>query len=147
MRIWALLVSEVSVLYVEDEIMIAIETVHLLETLGFQSVHVAHNLRTAEELAAKAQYDFALLDVNLGNGECTADFGIALRESGTQVVFVSGYCKSDLGARLGDFDFLEKPILRDALGQACLDLIEVNRLKKNRLHNKKPANPRVRREF
>ena len=101
--------SDRSILYVEDEIIVAIEIAEQLRDLGFADVRVAHTLRAAERELEKGVPDFALLDVNLGNGERTSELGIALREKGTKVVFASGYNKSELSERLQNFVFLEKP--------------------------------------
>jgi len=101
--------SDLSVLHVEDEIIVAIETASVLAEIGFGTVRVAHTLRSAEKLVRAERFDVALLDVNLGNGERTTEIGIALRERGAYVVFASGYHKSVLSARLQGFDFLEKP--------------------------------------
>ena len=104
--------SDLSVLHVEDEIIVAIETASVLAELGFGSVRVAHTLKSAESLVLAERFDVAFLDVNLGNGERTIELGIALRERGTHVVFASGYNKCELGARLQNFDFIEKPMSR-----------------------------------
>mgnify|MGYP001553953418 CR=1 FL=1 len=104
--------SNFSVLHVEDEIIVAIETASVLADLGFGTVRVAHTLRSAENLVRSERFDIALLDVNLGNGERTVELGLALRERGTHVVFASGYNKCELSARLQDFDFIEKPLSR-----------------------------------
>lgn len=115
--------SDLSVLHVEDEILIAIETASVLAELGFGTVRVAHTLRSAENLVRAERFDVALLDVNLGNGERTTDIGIALRERGAHVVFASGYNKSELSARLQDFDFIEKPVSRDDIAQVFSDIL------------------------
>lgn len=115
--------SDLSVLHVEDEILIAIETASVLKELGFGTVRIAHTLRAAENLLRTERFDVALLDVNLGNGERTTDIGIALRERGAHVVFASGYNKSELNARLQDFDFIEKPVSRDDIEQVFLDIL------------------------
>ena len=115
--------SDLSVLHVEDEIIIAIETASVLTELGFGTVRVAHTLRSAEALVRAERFDVALLDVNLGNGERTTEIGIALREKGAHVVFASGYNKSDLSARLQDFEFIEKPMVRSDVEQVLTDTL------------------------
>ncbi len=107
--------SEKTILYVEDEIIVAIETAQILSEFGFKDVRLAHNLRSAEFEINSGRIDVALLDVNLGNGERTIDLGIELARLGTAVVFVSGYNKSELSERIQGFDFLEKPIETDDL--------------------------------
>lgn len=115
--------SDLSVLHVEDEIIVAIETASVLADLGFGSVRVAHTLRSAEGLVLAERFDVALLDVNLGNGERTIELGTALRERGTHVVFASGYNKCELGERLQSFDFIEKPLSRSDIEDVLHDIL------------------------
>lgn len=115
--------SDLSVLHVEDKIIVAIETASVLADLGFGSVRVAHTLGCAESLARTERFDLALLDVNLGNGEGTIELGIALRERGTHVVFASGYNKCELSARLQNFDFIEKPLSRMEIEDVLLSIL------------------------
>ena len=110
--------SELSIIYVEDEIIVAIEIAEQLRELGFKAVHTAHTLRAAEALLSDEQPDVALLDVNLGNGERTTELGIRLRQAGTKVVFASGYNKNELSERLQSFDFIEKPLGREDIADA-----------------------------
>lgn len=102
--------SDFSIVYVEDEVIVAIEISEQLKELGFREVRTAHTLRAAEHLVQTSLPDIALLDVNLGNGERSTDLGVQLRDQGVIVVFASGYNKGELGARLQSFEFLEKPI-------------------------------------
>ena len=115
--------SERSVLYVEDEIIVAIEIAEQLREIGFREVRVAHTLRAAKELVEYALPDVALLDVNLGNGERTTDLGLHLRDKGVKVVFASGYNKTELSERLQSFAFLEKPIGRHDVEAALRSLL------------------------
>ena len=106
--------SDLTVLYVEDEIIVAIETAELLRDIGFGQVLVAHNLRTAERLEQENAIDVAVLDVNLGNGERSIDLGLRLAEGGTKVIFASGYNLSELSEKIQGFDFIEKPFTQTA---------------------------------
>ena len=102
--------SEMSVLHVEDEVLIAMEVSHVLASLGFKQVELAHTLKSAEDIISKQRFDAAILDVNLGNGERTLSIGRKLRQMGTQVVFASVYNRSELSEDYQSFEFLEKPI-------------------------------------
>ena len=115
--------SELSIIYVEDEIIVAIEIAEQLRDLGFRDVRTAHTLRAAEALVTEAMPDVALLDVNLGNGERTTELGLKLRDSGAAVIFASGYNKSELSDRLQSFDFLEKPLGRKEILGALTRLV------------------------
>jgi DNA-binding NtrC family response regulator len=104
---------DLSILYVEDDAIIAMEMTEVLQAIGFDNVLVANNLGQANAFVKSHEFDFALLDLNLGHGERSADLGSSLAEAGAHVVFVSGYTKADLGSFFRDFDFLEKPTARE----------------------------------
>ena len=116
--------SDKSILYLEDEIIVAIEIGEILGDLGFGEVLVAHNLRAAEMLLADRTVDYALLDVNLGNGERSNELGLDLASKGTEVVFASGYNKSELAPEMQAFSFLEKPVTAMDIRRAILAKVE-----------------------
>lgn len=118
--------SDLSIIYVEDEIIVAIEIGEQLRDLGFRDVQTAHTLRAAEALVREQTPDVALLDVNLGNGERSTDLGLELRDRGAKVIFASGYNKSELSERLQSFDFLEKPIGREEIAMALERLLSAS---------------------
>lgn len=102
--------SDLRVLYVEDEVIVAVVTAGHLRSLGFAEVHVAHTLKRAGEIVDAGAVDIALLDVNLGRGERTTGLGRRLSDAGTQVVFISGYNRSELNAPFEGYEYLEKPV-------------------------------------
>ena len=116
--------SDKSILYLEDEIIVAIEIGEILGDLGFGEVLVAHNLRSAETLLAGRGVDFALLDVNLGNGERSNELGMRLAASGTDVIFASGYNKGELAPEMQVFSFLEKPVTAQDIRRAIFAKVE-----------------------
>ena len=100
--------SKSRLLYVEDEVIVALDVSDGLEhDLGFD-VHMAHNLSSAMAKCEKNDYDYALLDMNLGNGENSLALGLMLAERGTHVVFASGYNRNEI-ARIDAFQLIEKP--------------------------------------
>ncbi len=102
--------SRPKVLYVEDEVIVALDVADgLAEELGFQ-VSVAHNLTAANRLADTEKFDFALLDMNLGHGERSTELGNKLAASGTHVVFASGYNRNEID-EIANFQLIEKPFL------------------------------------
>lgn len=109
------MLSELSVLIIEDEVIVAIEVGEILRDLGFGDVRLAHNLRRAAREIETRHPDYAILDVNLGAGERTTEMGLELAETGTVVVFASGYNRSELPAEIQGFPFLEKPVSESAL--------------------------------
>lgn len=102
--------TDKTILYVEDEIIVALEISEVLSDMGFAEVKMAHNLRMAERFADEGGIDIALLDVNLGNGERSAELGLSLADAGVPVIFASGYNKAELAPELQSFHFLEKPM-------------------------------------
>ncbi len=95
----------------------------MLKEMGFGTVLAAHRLSMAFELLRDNRIDLALLDYDLGYGERTTELGLALSESGAQVLFASGYDQSSLDVRLADYPFIEKPARTIALRERINDLI------------------------
>jgi CheY-like chemotaxis protein len=78
------------VLLVEDNFIIALDTEHILRTLGIANVRTARSVGQALDQIAAAPPEFALLDVNLGDEKC---FEIAsrLQALGVPFAFATGY--------------------------------------------------------
>ena len=104
--------SECSILYLEDEIIIALDTAQTLKDMGFREVQVAHNLRRARALAEAAErpFDCALLDVNIAGEGMSLAFGRELLARGAVVVFASGYNRHEMEAEHEGLVFVEKPL-------------------------------------
>ena len=100
--------SKSKLLYVEDEVIVALDVSEGLQyDLGFD-VHMAHNLSTAMAHCQTTHFDYALLDMNLGHGENSLALGLMLAERGTHVVFASGYNRHEI-AKIDAFQLIEKP--------------------------------------
>lgn len=82
-------------LYLEDEILIGLDGELILQDIGFGTVHLCHSLEAAKERARTPPLDFALLDINLGDGRTSLDFAKALLEQGVPIAFASGYNRSE----------------------------------------------------
>ena len=109
--------SNSRLLYVEDEVIVALDVSEgLRHDLGFD-VYMAHNLATAMAHCNAMQFDCALLDMNLGNGENSMALGLMLAERGTHVVFASGYNRHEI-ARIDAFQLIEKPFLLSDIADA-----------------------------
>ena len=78
------------VLVVEDEVIVAMTLEDMLTDLGCSVVGPANNLADALRLAADADFDLALLDVNLG-GQRSDRVADLLREQGIPFGFITGY--------------------------------------------------------
>lgn len=102
-----------SVLLVEDNMIIAMDTEELLQTLGVAEVGLAGSVAAARDLAARRRYDLAILDFNLGS-ENSLIVAEELAAQGTVVAFATGY--GDAVASIADvpnIGVLKKPYSRE----------------------------------
>ena len=112
------------VLYVEDEVLIAMDGEAMLRDMGFESIVVAYSLPDAERAIAANNFDFALMDINLGDGQTSLRIADQLNERGTPIVFTSGYnCSEGLVAHL-DVPLIEKPFDESVLRHAVFKALE-----------------------
>ncbi|PTR19986.1 response regulator receiver domain-containing protein [Cereibacter azotoformans] len=109
--------SAMRILYLEDEAIIAMETVETLREMGFEQIDMAYSLPAAERFVADARPDIALLDVNLSHGRTSFDLGSRLLGEGVPVVFDTGYASSSLPAD-PRATVIEKPVTPSALERA-----------------------------
>ena len=106
------------VLLVEDNAMIAMNTEALLQDLGVENVHVASNVAQALALIDAERFDFALLDLQLGDGENSIPIASRLVEHGTRIVFATGYGEAPLiSDNFGNMPILKKPYSFEDLGR------------------------------
>ena len=106
------------VLLVEDNAMIAMNTEALLQDLGVETVHVASNVVQAMALIDAERFDFALLDLQLGDGENSIPIASRLVEHGTRIVFATGYGEAPLiSDNFGNIPILKKPYSFEDLGR------------------------------
>ena len=99
----------IRVLLVEDEPLLAVELADELAEAGFKVVGPASSTARALRLMDDTGCDAAVLDVNLGK-ETSEAVALALRESGTPFVVLSGYSSIELGAAFQGAPFLSKPV-------------------------------------
>lgn len=77
------------ILIVEDEFLVALNLRQTLSAMGFETLGIAPDAQTAYRLATEKP-DFALVDVNLRDGETGPHIGEKLaKEFGTIVIFVT----------------------------------------------------------
>lgn len=79
-----------TVLLVEDNLLIALETEDSLQTLGADDVHIASTVAAALSFLGEARPDFAVLDYNLGR-EQSVQVAERLQTDGVPFVFATGY--------------------------------------------------------
>jgi CheY-like chemotaxis protein len=87
-----------SVLLLEDNMIIAMEGEHLLRDLGAAVVFTASSIARAETILRKEHLDFALLDIHIGR-DTSLTFAGAMVQAGIPFMFATGYGED---AKLGD---------------------------------------------
>jgi CheY-like chemotaxis protein len=98
-----------SVLLLEDNLILALETEDLLQDLGAQVVFLASSIEAAAQILKSEHLDFALLDVHIGT-HSSLEFALSVRDAGIPYVFATGYGENvDFGASHGAPAFLTKP--------------------------------------
>src|SRR6266571_1838098 len=111
------------ILVVEDELMIRMLLEDMLGELGYTVAAEAARIDEALEAARTAEFDVAILDVNL-NGQTIAPVAEALAARGTPFVFATGYGERGLPEAYRDRPTLKKPFQLDGLKrmlQSALD--------------------------
>lgn len=109
--------SDLRVLVVEDEMLVAMMIEDMLIELGFEIVGPATRLQRALHLAHEESFDFAVLDVNLAN-ERSFPVAMVLRERGIPFVFATGYGSPGLTDGFRDTVTLQKPFQKQQLSRA-----------------------------
>jgi len=111
------------VLIVEDELMIRMLLEDMLSELGYSIAAETGRIDEALEAAKTAEFDLAILDVNL-NGQTIAPVAEALVARGMPFVFATGYGERGLPEAYRDRPTLKKPFQMDGLSrtlQSALD--------------------------
>jgi CheY-like chemotaxis protein len=104
------------VLVVEDELMIRMLLEDMLGELGYAIAAQAADIDQALAAAKSADFDLAILDVNL-NGQPISPVADALAARGTPFVFATGYGERGLPEPYRDRPALKKPFQLDGLKQ------------------------------
>jgi CheY-like chemotaxis protein len=103
-------------LVVEDEVMISALVEDMLTELGHSIVGLAASVDEAAGLAAGAEFDVALLDVNL-QGKTVESVAATLARRGKPFVFTTGYGERAIPPEFKDRPMLPKPYHIDQLGE------------------------------
>jgi CheY-like chemotaxis protein len=120
-----LLLKGARVLLVEDEWMISALLADLLHEFGCEVVGPASHITQAVELASVAQFDCALLDLNLA-GEPVYPVATILSGRNVPFAFITGYRQNQI-----ELSFRERPILRKPFSSEDLSQILVGLLNKS----------------
>ncbi len=105
------------VLVVEDEMMIRMLLQDMLTDLGHTVAAEAGAIQEALVLAKEAEFDVALLDVNLNNQPITPVVEVLIQR-GVPFVFSSGYGPSAVPQAFRQNPTLQKPFQAEALARA-----------------------------
>jgi CheY-like chemotaxis protein len=104
------------ILLVEDELMIRMLLEDMLGELGYTVAAEAARIEEALDAAKNADFDIAILDVNL-NGQPISPVADALVARGMPFVFATGYGERGLPEPYRDRPTLKKPFQMDGLKQ------------------------------
>jgi len=109
------------VLVVEDEALSSLSLEAMLRELGCLLAGTAAKLDDALLMARTADFDVALLDINIG-GKRVDPVAEAIRTRGAHIVFVSGYGKTAASGLV-----LEKPYDAAALERILIEALGTTR--------------------
>jgi CheY-like chemotaxis protein len=109
------------VLIVEDEAMIRMLLADMLDDLGYAVAAEAARLDEAIALAKDAEFDLAILDLNL-NGQPASPVAEALIARGLPFAIATGYGERSVPQAFRDRPMLQKPFQSDALGRVLAGL-------------------------
>ncbi len=105
-----------SVLLVEDEVIIRMMVADMLEELGYTVAAEAGEIGEAMRLAQNAEFDLAILDVNV-NGKVISPVADAIKARNRPFIFATGYGSSGLPEEYRDRPALQKPFQLETLGK------------------------------
>lgn len=105
-------------LVLEDSMLIALDAAAILEALGASEVRISSTVRDALSEIETTEFEFALLDVNLGN-EQSLPVAQELTRRGIPFVLATGYGQSDdLASVYPPCEIVQKPFSDDSLAHA-----------------------------
>jgi CheY-like chemotaxis protein len=104
------------VFLVEDEVMIRMMVADMLEELGYRVAAEAGEINEALKLAQTADFDFAILDVNV-NGKVISPVADLLSSRNRPFIFATGYGSSGLPEEYRDRPALQKPFQLETLAR------------------------------
>ena len=108
---------QVSVFLVEDEALIRMMMVDMLEELGHIVVAEAANIKDASALAQTADFEIAILDINVA-GERIDDVAEIIAARRLPFIFASGYGAAGPPHKFRHIPTLQKPFVIERLGMA-----------------------------
>jgi len=109
--------TQLAVFVLEDEALIRMMIVQMLEELGHRVVAEAGSLSAALALAETAEFDLALLDINIAGSGSDGVASIIERRR-VPLLFVSGYNSTGLPEPFSGRAVLQKPFAIQSLKRA-----------------------------
>jgi CheY-like chemotaxis protein len=106
-----------SILLVEDETLIRLMTADMVGELGHRVVAQASKVSEGVILAKTADFDLAILDINI-SGYSVAPVAAIIEARGVPILFCTGYATTGLPAPFHDRQVLRKPFPLADLQQA-----------------------------
>jgi len=110
------------ILIVEDEMLVAMNIEDMLLDLGHEVAGLAGRLDAALALAREAEFDLAMLDVNLA-GETSFPVAAVLTERNIPFLFATGYGIKGIAEEYRGRPVLQKPFRARDLEAAISDSI------------------------
>jgi CheY-like chemotaxis protein len=110
------------VVVVEDESLVAMLLEDTLVDMGCTVVAIASELGEAREVLSSADFDAAILDVNL-NGSRTFEIAVSLAQRRIPFVFSTGYGANILPDHFRGVPVLTKPFRQEEFRQALLSAL------------------------
>jgi DNA-binding response OmpR family regulator len=111
------------VLIVEDEMLIAMMLQDMVSDAGLEVEGVANSLNAGMDLASRADFDLAILDVNL-NGEEVYPVAEILKRRGIPFIFSTGYGAGGLKSGFDGTPQVVKPFQQSLLMAAMKAALE-----------------------
>lgn len=105
-------------LIVEDEMLLALQLEHEVESSGYRVIGLASDASEAIALVEREQPEFAFVDIHLRDGPTGIDIGRYLASRGIPFVFVSGNLKRIPADFAGALGAIEKPYSVNGLQNA-----------------------------
>ncbi|MGL5165282.1 MAG: response regulator [Afipia sp.] len=112
-----------SVLLVEDEVMIRMMVADMLEELGYTIAGEAGDIDEAVRLVQVADYDIAILDVNV-NGKVITPVAEAVQLRELPFVFATGYGAQGLPEKFRDRPTIQKPFQIETLARTIESVLK-----------------------
>ncbi|MEW6767812.1 MAG: response regulator [Pseudomonadota bacterium] len=114
--------ARAKVLLIEDEVMIRMMVADMLGELGYSIAGEAGDIDEAVRLVQAADFDIAILDVNV-NSKIITPVAEAVTMRGRPFVFATGYGSDGLPEKFRDIPALQKPFQIETLRRAIEDAL------------------------